>query len=248
MEFNHVLQNDALWKRLQKFSPDNSDVDYPFSKKLEKEENWTEAFTRKAIDEYKKFVYLCCILPNGASPSTVVDKVWHMHLTYTRNYWEEFCPAVLQKKLHHNPSEGGINEQVKHRKWFDETLNYYQEIFGQEPPKDIWSEEREKLRQTQWLNRFKVLSLLSVIFLVCSCSEAVQSFLSVFFIIPGFIILIYFLHKAFGSKNDQHHSNKKDSGDNSSGAGCGGDSSSGCSSSCGGSCGSGCGGCGGGGD
>ena len=115
METKIVLQNDPLWNRLQEFSLDESSVDFPFSKKLAKEENWTETFTRKAIDEYKKFAYLCCKLPNGASPSEIIDKVWHMHLIYTQNYWEEFCPEVLQQKLHHQPSKGGENENEKHK-------------------------------------------------------------------------------------------------------------------------------------
>ncbi|ULT23316.1 hypothetical protein KUH03_29530 [Sphingobacterium sp. E70] len=71
---------------------------------------WT--LQKKAIEEYKKFVYLCCILPDGASPSETVDKVWHMHLMYTQNYWEEFCPEILKRKLHHHPSKGGVTEKV----------------------------------------------------------------------------------------------------------------------------------------
>jgi hypothetical protein len=29
------------------------------------------------------------------TPSEQVDQVWHLHLTYTRSYWDEFCPNVL---------------------------------------------------------------------------------------------------------------------------------------------------------
>jgi hypothetical protein len=87
------------WTRIKDFSLDNPNVDFPFSKKLAKEENWTENFTKRAIEEYKKFVYLCCILPKGASPSEIVDKVWHMHLIYTQNYWEEFCQIFCSRNF-----------------------------------------------------------------------------------------------------------------------------------------------------
>ncbi|WP_228446512.1 hypothetical protein [Chryseobacterium sp. 3008163] len=53
METKILLQNDSLWNRLQSFSLDTPNVDFPFSKKLAKEENWTLDFTAKAIEEYK---------------------------------------------------------------------------------------------------------------------------------------------------------------------------------------------------
>lgn len=96
METRMLLKDESLWNRIQGFSLDAPDADFPFSKKLAKEENWSLDFTRRAIEEYKKFVYLCCILPNGASPSKIIDKVWHMHLIYTQSYWEDFCPNILK--------------------------------------------------------------------------------------------------------------------------------------------------------
>ncbi|WP_374465053.1 hypothetical protein [Chryseobacterium sp.] len=135
METKMILKDESLWKRIQEFSLDAPGVNFPFSKKLAKEESWSLDFARKAIEEYKKFVYLCCILPNGASPSKVVDKVWHMHLIYTRNYWEEFCPDILKKNLHHHPSNGGIAEKEKHQNWFEDTLAAYRKVFSRKPRK-----------------------------------------------------------------------------------------------------------------
>src|SRR5215203_396854 len=92
-----------LWGKIQTFSFDDPSSDIPFSKKLQKENNWDSPFTASAIEEYRKFIFLCCILPNGASPSDTVDKVWHMHLTYTKNYWVDFCRITLHKDIHHFP-------------------------------------------------------------------------------------------------------------------------------------------------
>lgn len=244
METKTLLQNDPLWSRLQSFSLDNPNVDFPFSKKLAKEESWTKNFTAEAIAEYKKFIYLCCVLPNGASPSEIVDKVWHMHLVYTQNYWEEFCPNILQQKLHHHPSNGGQNETEKHRNWFQDTLTNYEEIFQQKPPEEIWLNKRERPKPDKlWLNSFKILSIVSVFFILSSCSNGIDNLLTVISIAGPFIFVIIFLISKISEENNNKDKNKNDGGSSGS---CGGSSSSCSSSSCGSSCGGGCGGCGGG--
>ncbi|WP_027387256.1 glycine-rich domain-containing protein [Chryseobacterium gregarium] len=243
METTNIVQDSSLWNRIQGFSLDTPGAEIPFSKKLATEENWTESFTQKAVEEYKKFVYLCCIVPGGASPSRVIDKVWHMHLIYTQNYWEEFCPDILRQKLHHHPSNGGSHEKAKHEAWFRETLKNYGEVFHQIAPEDIWTHNRKPGNDKKsWLDSLKILSVLSVIFMVGSCSDSVYNMSMVFIIIPLIGIIAYFFNK----NNDP-----RDRNNNGGGGSCGngGDAgSSGCSSSCGSSCGSGCGGCGGGGD
>jgi hypothetical protein len=132
------LKNPALWARIQAFEIDDVKADFPFSKKLAKAQGWSDEFTQRAISEYRRFVYLCCTEPNGASPSDIVDEVWHLHLTYTQNYWEDFCEKVLLQPLHHHPSKGGTTEHAKHNDWYAETIDAYQQSFGSAPPTDIW--------------------------------------------------------------------------------------------------------------
>jgi hypothetical protein len=132
------LSQQELWENIQKFNLDDPHSNFPFSKKLAKENNWSASFTAKAIEEYKKFIYLCCISPTGASPSDIVDEVWHMHLTYTSSYWIDFCRNTLQKDIHHHPSKGGVAETEKHKNWYTGTLVLYEETFGTKPPNDIW--------------------------------------------------------------------------------------------------------------
>ncbi|WP_034689429.1 glycine-rich domain-containing protein [Chryseobacterium hispalense] len=249
METKIVLQQDPLWKRLQNFSLDQLNVDFPFSKKLAKEENWTDSFTAKAIEEYKKFVYLCCTLPNGASPSEVVDKVWHMHLMYTRNYWEEFCPDILQRKLHHDPSQGGQKENEKHKTWFNETLKSYREIFLQEPPEDIWEPDQKiPSNKENKLYLGKIALLLTCAFIIYSCSKNNNPGLGIFFTIIFSFVIIVLIIKAFTKNNESNKNNTETGGDGTFFYTCGSDSShgDGGSSSCSSSCGGGCGGCGGG--
>lgn len=243
MKATVLLQNDPLWARIKDFSLDNPNVDFPFSKKLAKEENWTENFTKKAIEEYKKFVYLCCILPKGASPSEIVDKVWHMHLIYTQNYWEEFCPNILQQKLHHHPSKGGLNEKEKHENWFLETLKNYEEIFQEKVPGEIWLNlEKNNRYEKTGKNWLKILSFISVVFILSSCSDMMGNLLSIIFILIPIIFLFVSFISWIINKNEEYKSPNKKDKEGGFGS-CGGSSS--CSGSSGSSCGGGCGGCGG---
>src|SRR4051812_19409164 len=117
---NKPLQQ-KLWENIRTFAIDDPASDFPFSKKLQQENHWSANFTATAIEEYRKFIFLCCILPEGASPPDAVDKVWHLHLTYTSNYWIEFCRKTLHKEIHHFPSRGGSAEKIKHAGWYRQT-------------------------------------------------------------------------------------------------------------------------------
>lgn len=149
-----IAAHQPLWKKINNFQFDEPNVSFPFSKKLAKEQQWSEAFTQKAIEEYRRFILLCCISPNGASPSPIVDEVWHLHLTYTTSYWDAFCKQTLEKDIHHYPSKGGNEETTKHKEWYQQTLKLYKTIFNEEPPKDIWpigNIEHPSLQQNTWL-------------------------------------------------------------------------------------------------
>lgn len=251
MKTKLVLRNENLWKRILTFSLDAENATFPFSKKLAKEENWSAEFTQKAIEEYKRFVYLCCISSNGASPSAIVDKVWHMHLIYTQNYWEDFCPNILERNLHHHPSTGGSSENVKHQNWFSETLENYRKVFLQEPPADIWNSQIPRLKpKFSWLKNLKLIPILTVLLTLSSCSDSVSGVLVTvvgaciaFFVVLNIIAAI--LGAAFGKNKDKNGNNSGDGGSVSSdgGSSCSSGGDSGGGSSCGGG---GCGGCGGG--
>ncbi|GAB3514318.1 glycine-rich domain-containing protein [Emticicia fontis] len=132
------MKNTELWKKICEFKLDDPDAEIKFSDKLCKEESWSKTLATLVISEYKKFVYLCITQPNGASPSEEIDKVWHLHLTYTDNYWNEFCKKTLGVELHHYPSKGGKSENTRHIKWYDETIVAYIKEFGEIPPASIW--------------------------------------------------------------------------------------------------------------
>jgi uncharacterized protein (TIGR04222 family) len=130
--------HQALWTKISNFTFDDGTAVNSFAKKLAAEQGWTPEFTQRAIEEYKKFMLLCCISPIGAAPSQTVDEVWHLHLTYTRSYWIDFCQGVLEKDIHHHPSAGGAREDDKHLAWYKSTRQFYENTFNTAPPEDIW--------------------------------------------------------------------------------------------------------------
>lgn len=78
-----------------------------------KENGWSHRYAQRVMEEYKRFTFLAVVAGHPVSPSDPVDQVWHLHLSYTRSYWQDFCPNILQTPLHHEPSRGGRSEQLK---------------------------------------------------------------------------------------------------------------------------------------
>ena len=136
-----------LYRRIQVFSFDQEGTQLLFSKRLAKDNSWSLAYTRRVIDEYKKFTFLAVAAGHPVSPSDQVDQVWHLHLSYTRSYWQEFCPKILQTPLHHEPTRGGSSEQLKFDKWYSQTLESYEKFFGEAPPIDIWPSPKIRFGQ-----------------------------------------------------------------------------------------------------
>jgi hypothetical protein len=112
-----------------------------FESRLAAENGWTIRFARRAIVEYWRFAFLYAATGRPVAPSDVVDQVWHLHLLYTRNYWDGFCGTVLGRPLHHEPAAGADGEQAKLGDWYADTLDRYRRCFG-DPPADIWPDPR----------------------------------------------------------------------------------------------------------
>jgi hypothetical protein len=140
-------QQTELYSRIQAFSLDQSNTQLSFSKRLARDNGWSMDYARRAIKEYKKFVFLAVSADHPVTPSDQVDQVWHLHLTYTRSYWQEFCPKVLQATLHHDPTRGGSSEQLKFDSWYSKTLESYQQFFGHMPPTDIWPKPKDRFKR-----------------------------------------------------------------------------------------------------
>lgn len=127
----------ALWAKVEAFQIDEKGAPYPFSARLAKEQRWSSRLAMEAIEEYKRFMFLAVAAGHPVTPSHTVDEVWHLHLIYTRSYWEDLCIKTLDRVIHHEPGNGKDADSVKHQQQYDRTLESYRRFFG-EPPRAIW--------------------------------------------------------------------------------------------------------------
>jgi hypothetical protein len=156
-----MVTNVALWSRIACFTPDDPQADFQFTDRLARENGWSKAFAAGAVEEYKKFVYLAAISERHVTPSDIVDQVWHLHLTFTRSYWEDLCAGIVGKPLHHNPTKGGSAERARYRTQYARTLTLYRHEFGLDAPSAFWPSTEKRFsgaahqvwidRRTHWI-------------------------------------------------------------------------------------------------
>jgi hypothetical protein len=135
-----------LWSALCHYIIGPDDAALPFVERLARENGWPRAEAERVIEEYKRFCFLAVTAEHPVTPSDQVDQAWHLHLTYSRDYWERFCPEVLGRPLHHGPTAGGSDEQHRYFKQYAETLRSYERVFGS-PPADLWPNAARRLNE-----------------------------------------------------------------------------------------------------
>lgn len=249
------LQSD-LWQRISQFSIDGAEVPLPFRKRLARENGWSVSYADRVVEEYKRFLFLCCEAGHVCTPSEDVDEAWHLHLVYTRSYWERLCPEVLGKPLHHDPTSGGEAQDAKFDDCYSKTRESYQRFFG-EPPQDIWPSNEIRFRQAAPVakaghQKLKFAGALAIAATLGGCvasatgaSNVAQGLGTVLLILLVFVVVILVV-----SQLSTRYANRRGDGSGSSsgcGSGCSshshsdssGNDSSGCGSGCGGGCGGG---------
>lgn len=139
-----------LWNKIKNFELDEPDISFGFTDRIARENDWTIEYSIRTILEYKKFIFLLTIANHPLTPSDQVDQVWHLHLIYTQSYWEEFCGTILNKKIHHNPTNGGTSEKIKFINWYEKTKELYLKTFETETPKDIWPSSKIRFSEIEF--------------------------------------------------------------------------------------------------
>ena len=139
-------RDHPVWRALVAYRIGPDDAALPFAARLARENGWSAAHAGRAIEEYRRFCFLAANTGRPVTPSDAVDQVWHLHLTYTRDYWERFCPDLLGRPLHHGPTAGGAGEQHRFFDQYAETLRAYEAAFGTAPPADLWPDAARRLR------------------------------------------------------------------------------------------------------
>ena len=132
-----------VWQALSSYKIGPDDVPLGFAQRLARENGWPELFAHRVIGEYKRFCFLAVTAGQDMTPSDEVDQAWHLHLTYSRDYWERFCPQVLGMPLHHGPTAGNPADRDRYVEQYAQTLKAYESVFGP-APRDIWPDARRR--------------------------------------------------------------------------------------------------------
>ncbi|WP_430910594.1 TIGR04222 domain-containing membrane protein [Methylobacterium sp. sgz302541] len=135
----------ALWERIARHPFERPEIALDFAGRLAADMGWRRGFALGAIEEYRRFCFLAMTGRMPATPSEEVDAVWHLHLTYSRDYWDVWCAGVLRGPLHHQPTAGGAAEGGRFREQYAGTLARYERRFGLPDPR-FWPGTRERFR------------------------------------------------------------------------------------------------------
>jgi uncharacterized protein (TIGR04222 family) len=130
-------KQQQLYQRICAYELDDPSHEIGFLAHLMRANGWSRPFAVGAIEEYRKFVFLALVSDHQVTPSDQVDQVWHLHLLFSDAYWNDFCPRVLGRPLHHHPARGGQEERGRFHELYRATIRSYRQHFG-EPPADLW--------------------------------------------------------------------------------------------------------------
>jgi len=140
-----TADDHPLWPALAGYRVGPGDAAFSFEARLARENGWSAEHANRVMDEYRRFLFLAAAAGHPVTPSDAVDQAWHLHLTYSRDYWDRLCATVLGRPLHHGPTAGGNDEQHRYFTQYADTLESYERWFGAPPPADIWPDAHRRL-------------------------------------------------------------------------------------------------------
>ena len=125
-------RHDQLWELISTHPMPETEDGRPFYQQLMDEHGIRRDTALAAIEEYRKFIFLCATRSDRNVPSKAVDLVWHQHMLHSRDYWDVFCKKLGQP-IHHSPGGAGQG----HLDDYKATVAAYTARFGR-PPRGIW--------------------------------------------------------------------------------------------------------------
>lgn len=143
-------EQQDIWIKIKNFEVDDVDASFAFTNRLARENNWSLEYALRAVLEYKKFIFLITISNFPQTPSDQIDQVWHLHLLYTESYWIDLCKNTLDKSIHHGPTKGS-EERSLFKEQYSKTLNFYESVFKEKPPKDIWPDVNTRFKEIHFI-------------------------------------------------------------------------------------------------
>jgi hypothetical protein len=222
-----MLSQPALWQRIAQH-PLGGQQQALFMRKLAQEQDWSADYCRQAMEEYRRFVYLACVSATPLSPSQAVDAVWHLHLGFSRDYWQLFCPQVLGRELHHDPDDG--TDPAPMQDQYRATLALYLSEFDNPAPAAVWRQAAgNPPSRLAWLSALGALLAGGA---ALAAEDGAKSNHDGLIAVSAFAIVIYVIYRVFRPERRSRRKHR-DSGSNC-GSSCSTCSSASCGSSCGG--------------
>ncbi|MFQ1699738.1 glycine-rich domain-containing protein [Loktanella agnita] len=115
-----------LWHRLEGYSFHERPLTRSLVDRLEDETGHSTDVCYTLVEEYRRFMYLMGSTGETLSPSPIVDLVWRLHIQDQRAYFEDFCPRIIGRTIHH-PEDF---PPLQHDPGYERTLEYYAQEFG----------------------------------------------------------------------------------------------------------------------
>ncbi len=259
------MLDEILWERICAVRFDQPGAELCFSDRLARDNRWTKKYARRVVEEERSFAYPAVKAGHEVTPSDEVDQAWHLHLTYTRHYWGEFCDA-LGAPFHHGPTSGGGKENDRYNDNYARRLEAYALAFGEPPPADIWPPAEIRFAAARYMARlntaenfvlprnvvFRAAAGLSGAAMLAaaigaaaaatgasdvSIVEKLKSLPPIIWIGVAVIFVVVALLVRFAGAGSKGKAARTGCGGAGGGSGKGGDGDGGCSSGCGGGCG-----------
>lgn len=169
------MRDAELWARLERHDlpPGKTErLGRPIPKlqeALETNLDWAPDYAEQVVTEYLRFLYLSRVSRTQATPSEIIDTIWHLHMQDSAAYLD-FCHAIFGEIHHHEPCIGD-EEMPRYERQYAATLALYTNEFGQAPPPDIWihrteEEQRRDARRLRFARPVGIVAGLLVAFLI----------------------------------------------------------------------------------
>ena len=115
-----------LWHRLEGYSFHERPLTRSLVDRLHDETGHSIDVCYTLVEEYRRFIYLVASTGEILAPSPIVDLVWRLHASDEKAYYEDFCPRIMGRVIHHTPTDMPFDEDPA----YERTLDFYAIEFG----------------------------------------------------------------------------------------------------------------------
>ncbi len=148
---------DPLWQRIQDIKLENLKKGL-FFRQLMSEYGWKPFLANHALQEYKRFMYLCVVTRKNLKAPKLIDKVWRLHMRDKDEYYYRFCIVTLRHLVRH-PSERSTDVRlIENQRYIASAYKYY---FKEAMPSRIWNDYYHVYGFVKFLLVMGVITLLN---------------------------------------------------------------------------------------